>query len=190
MTDAPSLVLPDWAVVTPPRRAHIARVVSLVETWAGALGVAAAEADRWRRAAALHDALRDAGSEVLGRYCPQGSWAEGMWHGPAAASAAAAHGETDVGVINAIRYHSVGFAGWDEAGRMLFLADALEPGRRNDRAELDALQARVPVDPAGVLRELVARRIAWLARTGRPLVRETWEFWNSLAAAGSRSSLA
>lgn len=177
-----TLALPQWAVVTGQRAAHIARVAGLAAEWARAMGVSAAEAARWERAALLHDALRDAPPEVLARHTPQDGWPLKVWHGPAAAAAAAAHGETDAGVLDAVRFHTVGYAGWDACGRVLFLADYLEPGREHDRAALDALAARVPGDLDGVLRDVTARRIGWLLRHARPLRRETWELWNSLAA--------
>jgi pantoate--beta-alanine ligase len=183
----PVVELPSWAVVSLKRVEHIVRVATLIETWARARGVGEAEAGRWRCAAVLHDALRDAGPEVLARYTPQGHWAPGLWHGPAAAAAARQNGEADAGVLDAVTYHSVGYAHWDDVGRMLYLADWLEPGRENERALLDALAARVPADPLGVLREVAARRIGYMMARRRAIPRESWEFWNSLAAAGSSS---
>ncbi len=188
MTGGPPPELPSWAVVTPDRIAHITRVADLAERWAAERGVAPAELARWRLAAVLHDALRDADATVLARYTPRGDWPPKLWHGPAAAAAAERDGETDRGVLDAVRYHSVGFAGWDEAGRMLYLADFLEPGRRHDRAELDALAARVAAEPAAVLAAVAARRLARLVHEGRPIRKETWEFWNSLRDASSSSA--
>ncbi len=181
------IALPPWAIVTPERVAHITRVTSLIERWADERGVSPAEHARWRRAAQLHDALRDADEAVLAGYAPRGDWPQKLWHGPAAAAAAERDGETDRGVLDAVRYHSVGFAGWDEAGRMLYLADHLEPGRRHDRDTLDALAARVPADPGAVLAAVAARRLSWLVHEGRPIRKETWEFWNTLRDASSSS---
>src|SRR5690242_16469012 len=110
--------LPPWAVVTAERRAHIERVAQLLAAWADALGVSASERARWLKAAYLHDALRDAPLESA------------FAHGPAAAERAAQDGETDRGVLDAVRYHTLGYAAWDDVGRMLYLADFLEPGRR------------------------------------------------------------
>ncbi len=180
--------LPPWAVIAERRLAHVARVVDQLAEWARARGVAEAEAARWRRAALLHDALRDADETVLRRYEPSGAWPLKTWHGPAAAAAAAADGERDPGVLDAVRYHSLGFARWDEAGRMLYLADYLEPGRPYDRPALDALAARVPAEPGAVLREVAALRIGWRIKEGGRVAPETWEFWNALVSAGSSSS--
>ncbi len=159
-----------WAQVSPHRRAHIERVVTQLDEWARAMKVPASERDRWLRAGWLHDALRDA--PLLDR----------LAHGPAAADRAGAEGERDQGVLDAVRYHTIGFAGWDDAGRMLYLADFLEPGRdaagvRSDRAEL---ARRVPRERETMLREIARRRIEWVLRSGWPLVPETAAFWNDL----------
>jgi HD superfamily phosphohydrolase YqeK len=114
-------------------------------------------------------------------HTPQDGWHHKLWHGPAAAAAAARHGETDQGVLSAVRYHSVGYAGWDSVGRALYLADYLEPGRLHDAARRAAWTAQMPGGMADVLREMAAHRIGSLIATGKPLIRETWEFWNHLA---------
>jgi len=173
--------LPAWAVVSARRAGHIARVATLLESWAAERGVAAGETARWRRAALLHDALRDADTAALAPHAPDG-WPPKLWHGPAAAAAAARAGESDGGVLDAIRYHSLGYSGWDEVGRFLFLADYLEPGRVHDRALLDDLAGRAPREPELALLDVTAHRIRWLLGACRPVLRETWEFWNSLAA--------
>jgi HD superfamily phosphohydrolase YqeK len=175
-------------VIADRRIAHVARVVELLEAWALARTADQGEAGRWRRAALLHDALRDADQAVLRGYAPPPAWPRETWHGPAAASAAAKDGERDAGVLDAVRYHSLGYAGWDDAGRMLYLADYLEPGRPYERPMLDALSARVPSEPAVVLREVAALRIGWRLKEGGSIAKETWGFWNALTAAGSSSS--
>lgn len=181
--------LPAWAVVTPKRAEHIARVAGLLEAWGAARDIGADEMARWRRAALLHDALRDAPDEVLAGYCARPArWPRSIWHGPAAAAAARHEGERDRGVLVAVHYHSLGYARWDDVGRFLFLADYLEPGRGHERPLLDALAVRVPTEPDAVLREVAAIKVRWLLHVGRPIPRETWDFWNSLAAGRSSSS--
>jgi len=162
--------LPPWAQVSPQRRAHIERVVGLLDEWATAMDVPARERERWLRAGWLHDALRDA------------PLSNRLAHGPAAADRAAAEGERDRGVLDAVRHHTLGYAGWDDVGRMLYLADFLEPGReasgaRSDRAEL---AGRVPKDRDRVLREIARRRLEWVLRSEWPLPVETVAFWNSV----------
>jgi len=176
------IALPAWAVVKPERVEHIGRVAALMASWAGALGLDEGQAARWQRAAVFHDALKDADADVLAGFTPLDGWHPKLWHGPAAAAAAARHGETDPGVLSAVRYHSVGFAGWDSVGRALYLGDYLEPGRSHDAERRAAWAARVPAELAPVLREVAGHRVGWLIAAGKPLVRETWEFWNQLAA--------
>ncbi len=162
------MALPAWTVATPERRAHIERVVALLNEWARAMTVPPDERARWLRAGWLHDALRDAPA------------ASELDHGPLAAQRAARDGEHDQGVLDAVRYHSIGYAGWDEVGRMLYLADYLEPGRTFDREARRDLAARVPAERDAVLREVVRRRIEWTVRSGWPLREETVRFWNAL----------
>jgi len=157
-------------VATAERRAHIERVVALLGEWAGAMKVPQAERDRWLRAGWLHDALRD------------GPAASELDHGPLAAERAARDGERDRGVLDAVRYHSIGYAGWDDVGRMLYLADFLDPGRTFERDERRDLARRVPAERDAVLREVARRRIAWTVRSGWPLHEETVRFWNSLVS--------
>ena len=55
-----ALELPAWAQVTEKRRAHIARVTSLLAEWATALGISEEERRAWIDAGRYHDALKDA----------------------------------------------------------------------------------------------------------------------------------
>jgi HD superfamily phosphohydrolase YqeK len=184
----PRLELPAWAVVSPRRAEHIGRVVVLLDSWAKARGVPAAEAARWRRAALLHDALKEADPDTLAEYVVQGDWPRALWHGPAAAAAAARHGEKDQGVLDAVRYHSVGYAGWDDAGKALYLADYLEPGRDRADAISAAQRARVPLELEQVLFEVAGARIAHLRESGKTVGKETQDFWNRLVRDASSSS--
>jgi len=160
--------LPAWAQVSAERRAHIERVVALLNSWADAMHVDANERDRWLRAGWLHDALRDS---------PLADWSA---HGPAAAARAAATGERDQGVLEAVRYHTIGSRGWDDVGRMLYLGDFLEPGRDFASGERAELARRVPTERDAVLREVARRRLEWALRSGWQLPNETVAFWNSL----------
>ena len=168
----PTPELPPWAKVGKKRLAHIQRVVALLEEWAEAMGVTQRERTRWLHAAWLHDALRDAPASRL----------VGTTHGAAAADRSAQEGETDRGVLDAVRYHSSGYAGWDDVGKMLFLADFLEPGRRSSRRRRAKLAARVPRNRDGVLREVVGQQIRQRLRAGRPINPLMLDFWNSIAA--------
>jgi HD superfamily phosphohydrolase YqeK len=162
--------LPEWAEVSAKRRAHIKRVAGLLESWADAMRVRPSERARWVRAAYLHDALKDA--RLSGR----------LSHGPAAAARARAHGERDKGVLSAVRYHTVGYAGWDRVGRMLYLADFLEPGRTGAARVRRELRKRVPREPDAVLIEVARWRIESVLAAGWDLEPETVAFWNALVS--------
>ncbi|HWZ60758.1 MAG TPA: hypothetical protein VNW46_17370 [Gemmatimonadaceae bacterium] len=145
------------------------RMAVLLEGWADAMGASEDERRRWLEACWLHDALRDADLPT------------GTTHGAAAAACAASHGEADPGVLSAVRYHSVGHAGWDDVGKMLYLADFLEPGRKRHRKQRARLARRVPHDRDRVLRLIVAQQIRSRLRRGRSIHPHTLQFWNSMA---------
>jgi HD superfamily phosphohydrolase YqeK len=174
--------LPSWATVTPARAAHVERVASLATGWAEALSVPAEERRRWLRAVWLHDAFRDADDATLSRWAPDASGSRELLHGPASAARAASEGETDQGVLDAVRYHSIGYAGWDMAGRVLYCADYLEPGRDHAREHRAELARRFPADPSGVLLAVATDRLTHLIRSRWPLIEPTVRFWNHLVA--------
>jgi HD superfamily phosphohydrolase YqeK len=179
--------LPAWAVVTPERLEHIRRVAELAAEWAEAMGIPDSERHRWLRAVWLHDALRDASPAELERWASSTPGPSNLKHGPASAARAKADGETDRGVLDAVRYHSVGLAEWDMVGRVLYCADYLEPGRPKKAEHRAELAGRFPNDPRGVLRQVAAERLIHLIRSGWPIPEPTFRFWNSLAATTSAS---
>ncbi|HXS23454.1 MAG TPA: HD domain-containing protein [Gemmatimonadales bacterium] len=160
--------------------AHVQRVAELAAEWAEAMGVPDNERHRWLRAVWLHDALRDASAEELERWASSVPGPASLKHGPAAAARAKAEGELDRGVLDAVRYHSVGLAEWDMVGRVLYAADYLEPGRPFDRERRAELARRFPVDSRGVLREIASQRLVHIMASGWPLPEPTVRFWNSL----------
>lgn len=160
-------------------------MAELAGRWADAMGIDAAERRRWLRAAWLHDALRDAPDEELARWASSTPGPAELRHGPASAARAKADGETDRGILDAVRYHSVGLAEWEPVGRMLYCADYLEPGREFARERRAELAARYPQDPAGVLREVALLRLSRLVTSGWPIPEPTVRFWNSLVAGSS-----
>jgi HD superfamily phosphohydrolase YqeK len=178
------LELPDWAVATPARRAHIARVAALVRDWADDRGVPAYEKSRWIQAAILHDALRDAAPHHLRNHVPQefANWPDPLLHGPAAAARLRKDAMRDEGVLRAITYHTVGHPELDEAGRAVYLADFLEPGRTFDPLGRAAWRARMPHDMSAVLREVLAARIQHMVLSQRPIRSETLAFWNQITS--------
>lgn len=179
--------LPDWAVVTPERLEHIQRVAKLAADWAERLGVPDSERNRWLRAVWLHDALRDAPAEELEKWAPGATSQPGLQHGPASAAHARAEGEDDRGVLDAVRYHSLGLAEWDMVGRILYCADYLDPGRPFEQGRRAELAERLPDDSGGVLREVARSRLIHIVRSGWPILEPTLRFWNSLVATGAGS---
>jgi HD superfamily phosphohydrolase YqeK len=163
-------------------------VAELAERWADAMGVEPRERHRWLRAVWLHDALRDAPQEELVRWASSTPGPAELRHGPASAARAKAEGETDRGILDAVRYHSVGLAEWEMVGRTLYCADYLEPGREFGRERRAELAERFPQDPTGVLREVAMLRLSRLVTTGWPIPEPTVRFWNSLAAGSSGSA--
>jgi HD superfamily phosphohydrolase YqeK len=180
MTAATDPRLPSWAEVTPERLAHVERVAALAEGWASRMCVPEPERRRWLRAVWLHDALRDAPTASLALWAPDAPGPPELRHGPASASRAEAEGERDQGVLDAVRHHSVGYAGWGMVGRVLYCADYLEPGRPFQPERRADLARRFPDDPCGVVAAVAADRIAHVVRSGWPLLDLTVGFWNSL----------
>ena len=176
------ITLPEWAMVSPERRAHIERVAALASSWCDAWRSPAIERGRILRAVQLHDALRDAPLAVL-QNVTTASWdTPALLHGPAAAERAWREGERDESVLNAVRYHTVGWAGWDVVGHVLYLADYLEPGRSFQQAERARLAARVPGELRVVLREVARARREWGRAKGWAVMGETEDFWHALDA--------
>src|SRR3954468_9179463 len=112
---------PEWEQAGAERRAHVSRIATLVAAWADAMETPSGERERWLRAVYLHDALRDAPQSFLEKLASEKWRSSELLHGPAAAELAARHGERDQGVLDAVRFHSVGYAGWDRVGRILYL---------------------------------------------------------------------
>ena len=149
------------------------------------MGIEPRERRRWLRAVWLHDALRDAPVEELARWASSTPGPPELRHGPASAARAKAEGEIDRGILDAVRYHSVGLAEWEMVGRVLYCADYLEFGREFGRERRAELAEKFPTDPGGVLREVAKLRLSRLVASGWPIPEPTVRFWNSLAAGSS-----
>jgi 2-amino-4-hydroxy-6-hydroxymethyldihydropteridine diphosphokinase len=174
------LQLPVWAVASPKRREHIARVTALLDLWAGAMAIAPDERGAWHDAGLLHDALRDAEEPVLRELSRDEQSPVEILHGPAAAARLEGLGEGRRDVIDAIRWHTLGNAQWGRTGQALFMADFLEPGRKFMVAERAWLAHMVPDDFAGVFRQVVKCRLEWSLREGKGLHSETVAMWNAV----------
>lgn len=170
--------LPPWAQVTEKRRAHIERVVALLAAWATAMNLPHDEASRWLAAGVLHDALRDAPVTMLRTLTGDGTTAEELLHGPAAAVRAEQDGERRQDVLEAVRFHTTGSTNWKRTGRALYMADFLEPGRPFLADERHAVASQVPNDFEAAFRQCVRLRMEWSLRQGGELFPETVAMWN------------
>lgn len=175
--------LPSWARASEKRRAHMARVASLLGEWAAGLGLSPDEQERWIAAGWLHDVLREAPHDELRPAVPEPFRAlpGKLLHGPAAAERLA--DEADSEFLDAIRYHTLGSPRFGRLGRALFLADFLEPGRTFSPAWTASLRARMPADFDAVLREVVAARIDHVQGSGSVLHPETRAFRDQVQGA-------
>lgn len=181
-TDAaqPTPALPDWARVSEKRRAHIGRVTALLETWAPHIARDAAEARALRDVGLWHDGLRDADEPSLRALAEDATSPVDVLHGPAAATLLARAGETRGDVLEAVRWHTLGYPRWGRVGRALYMADFLEPGRKFAVADRAYLAAQVPDDFDGTFRQVVRMRLEWSLREGKELFPETVELWNAV----------
>lgn len=176
----PTLDLPGWARVGERRAEHIQRVTALLGAWATSMRLDAAHARAFMDAGILHDALRDAPEAELRKITGDSASPAGLLHGPAAAIVLARNGETRTDLLDAIRYHTVGHAGWEMVGRALYMADFLEPGRKFMRQDRYFLALQAPSSFDAVFRQVVRMRLEWTIREGNNIFPETTALWNSL----------
>ncbi len=176
----PTIDLPVWAKVSDKRVAHIERVTALLADWAAIMKLGPDDALLFVDAGRLHDTLRDAPEEELRKITQNHQSPAGLLHGPAAATLLERHGECRSGLLDAIRYHTVGSAEWGMVGRALYMADYLEPGRKFSRQDRRFLSALVPNAFDAIFRQVVRLRLEWSVREGYPIVPETVALWNSL----------
>jgi HD superfamily phosphohydrolase YqeK len=176
-----ALVLPDWAVVSDKRRAHIERVTALLDRWAVEMKLDALEATAWHDAGRLHDALRDAPETVLRSLAGDlPDFNLDMLHGPAAAARLESLGEGRSELLDAVRFHTVGSERWTRVGKALYMADYLEPGRKFSRTDRAYLAARVPNDFDGTFRQVLRARLEWSLREGMQLYPGSIALWNAV----------
>lgn len=177
---ADELTLPSWAQVSHKRRGHIARVTALLAQWAMDMHIPASERVAWIDAGRYHDALKDAPERELRALAGDMAYEPEMLHGPAVASFLERAGEERVGVLLALRYHTVGYLHWERTGRALYMADFLEPGRPFSRRDRAFLTAQVPHDFPGVFRQVVRAKLEWSLHQGHSLFPETVALWNAV----------
>ncbi|MCC7196212.1 MAG: hypothetical protein IT356_11710 [Gemmatimonadaceae bacterium] len=162
------------------RRGHIARVTGLLDRWAAEMGLPGSEAQAWHDAGRWHDALRDADEATLRSVYNAPDLPAEVLHGPAAAVCLERGGERRASVLDAVRWHTVGSPSWDRAGRALFMADFLEPGRHFMQADRAFLASQLPHDFDAVFRQVVRMRLEWTLREGKGIFPQTVDLWNTV----------
>lgn len=177
-TDPARTLLPSWSQVSEKRLAHIARVTALLERWAEEMRLGGSERAAWRDAGLWHDALRDAPDHELRALVPDERYPPQMLHGPAAAVRLEADGEQRADVLSAVRWHTVGAPEWERAGKALYMADFLEPGRSFARRDRAFIADHVHRDFDGAFRQVVRMRLTWSLTEGNLLYPETVAMWN------------
>ena len=171
--------LPEWAVASPARREHMARVAALLAEWAEELSLSPADRTRWAAVGWLHDALRDAPPDELRREVPDElrHLPGPALHGPAAAERL--RDGADPALLQAIRYHTIGHPSLDRLGKALYLADFLEPGRDFEIEWRKSLRARMPAEMDEVLLEVLGARLQHLVEVRKTIRPETAAFWSA-----------
>ena len=174
--------LPDWAVARKKRRAHIARVATLLREWGEIRGEDPRDIERWSAAGHLHDVLRDADPSELraGLSKPLDQIPDEVIHGPAAADRLRLAGVDDEPLLTAIAFHSLGSPDFDDIGKALYVADFLEPGRKIQPVRRARLRSEMPESLDSVTQAVVGRRIQFLIKKRRFVPPETLGLWNAL----------
>jgi HD superfamily phosphohydrolase YqeK len=174
--------LPAWAQASPKRSRLRARVAALLGEWAARAGLPAAEQARCRATGWLHDALRDADGATLRPLVdsPFRDLPDGFLHGPAAAARLEAEGVDDAELLEAVRYHTLGRPGLGRLGRLLMVADYLEPGRPQHPGWRAMLRARMPEALDDVFAAVIQRRMRAGLERRHPIRPEMMAMWNEL----------
>jgi predicted HD superfamily hydrolase involved in NAD metabolism len=172
--------LPEWAEVSPARLGHTLRVGELMHDWAVHHGLDEADCDRWRGTGTLHDALRDAPASHLHPWVDERfrELPDSFLHGPATAARLEAEGMSDAEVLDAIRYHTLGWPDLGRLGRILIAADYLEPGRQQNAEWRARMRERGRTDLDGVVRDVLRTRIQRCMDADLPVRPEMFGLWN------------
>lgn len=177
------------ALETPARVAHSLRVAYTASKRAISLGVSEKKAIT---ASLFHDCAKyvDLDSPLLGGFEPPTAWGEiprEVLHQFAGAYLVEhAFGVTDEEVLDAIRFHTSGKPNMTALGKLVFLADMIEPNRNYDgveilRALFDKKNPAIPKESGldECLKEALKQTIAFLKGKGEriyPLTEEAYEF--------------
>ncbi|MCB6993717.1 bis(5'-nucleosyl)-tetraphosphatase (symmetrical) YqeK [bacterium 210820-DFI.6.37] len=173
------------------RRKHVYGVVETAGKLAERYGCDRKKAEK---AALFHDMLRNAQAEVLNMYVRQlgldRSFLDNanLAHGPVAAEVMKRdYGISDPDLLNAVRYHTTGRAGMSLLEKIVYLADAIEPGRAYPGVDEIRKIAEQSLDQA-CLRSM-EHSIAYIRERGLFLHPDTVNACNELRKKGEKHGL-
>ena len=170
-------------------QAHIERVRVEASALAAALALDARRVDM---AAAVHDLCRsmrgeDLLAEARHRGVPVNDVEEQeplLLHGPVAAARLRGEmGVDDVEVVEAVHWHSTAAPGLHAIGKVVFLADKLDPAKSARYSFIEAVRALAGEDLDGALEAFLSGELQRLIRGGHLLHPASLEARNELVAA-------
>ncbi len=172
----------------PSRYEHTIRVAETAKMLAEYHGIDAVKAEY---AALLHDYGKYEPTErLLGIAKDQGIYIDevvenspSLLHGEVGAVLVAQDlGITDEDILNAVRYHTYGRVGMSDLEKVIYIADAIEPGRKYDG--VDALRKLAKKDLDAALKQTVSDSISFVVQKGHALHTATIALWNDLVING------
>lgn len=179
----------DWAAprlerLSRSRRAHSLGVAGLAALWAPRWGVAPDDA---YGAGLVHDLAREWDGHALVREAERLGWpvdeAEResplLLHGPVAAAWMREAGVGSPAMQAAVRYHTTAAPSLDALGQLIFVADALEPGR--EYSGVEALRSVAAGDVTAGYRAVLASTRSYLAARGLRVHPRTEAAWAVVA---------
>lgn len=173
------------------RRRHIYGVVQIAEKLAVKYGC---DKEKAKTAALYHDMFRSTPVAVLNMYVKQlgldPSYLDNanLAHGPIAARIMERdYGIKDPDILNAVRYHTTGREGMSPLEEVVYLADAIEPGRSYPGVDEIRQMAQVSLDKACLLS--MERSITYIEQRGLFLHEDTVKARNDLKKKGEINGL-
>lgn len=157
------------------RREHVYGVVETARKLAEKYGC---DIEKAEQAALYHDMFRSTPVEVLNMYVRQLGMDKNLLdnanlaHGPIAAIIMKRdYGIEDQELLDAVRYHTTGRAGMSTLEKVVYLADAIEPGRKYPTVEEARKLAEISLDKACLFS--MERSIAYIRERGLFLHEDT-----------------
>ncbi|MCL6445905.1 MAG: bis(5'-nucleosyl)-tetraphosphatase (symmetrical) YqeK [Alicyclobacillus sp.] len=159
------------AELSDKRFQHVTGVVETAATLAARFGVSVEKA---RCAAWLHDIAREWPADRLLQYAERNDTPSGfatipmLLHGPVAAILGKEWFHIDdVEILNAVRYHTTGRPGMGKLEQVLYVADAIEPGRVYEG--VDTIRQTAAADLLAALVQTVDSTLRYLLDKGKPI---------------------